>query len=68
MRIENNCCHNCEKRHLGCHGTCPDYIEYDRQNRERREKMNEIKENQLKYRNDIIRLRNNMKTKRASNR
>ena len=21
------CCHKCTKRHVGCHGTCPDYAD-----------------------------------------
>lgn len=21
-------CYNCEKRYLGCHSTCPEYLEY----------------------------------------
>ena len=26
MKLESQCCHNCQKRHMGCHADCADYL------------------------------------------
>ena len=26
--MKNGVCKNCDKRHIGCHGECPDYQEW----------------------------------------
>ena len=26
MKLDTNCCKDCERRHIGCHATCDDYI------------------------------------------
>ena len=31
------CCHGCMKRHLGCHGHCPEYLEAKAKQDARRE-------------------------------
>ena len=36
MGIE--CCKDCRKRHIGCHGSCPEYIAQAQAAREEREK------------------------------
>ena len=43
MKIE--CCANCivPKRHIGCHGTCPDYIEQSARIRELNEEIHKKK-------------------------
>lgn len=32
-------CKNCQKRQIGCHDRCPEYLEYKRLNDEKRTKM-----------------------------
>jgi hypothetical protein len=49
-----NCCYKCEKRHIGCHSTCEDYL------RERKA-LDEFNENQRKI-NQPDRLYNELKS------
>lgn len=49
-----NCCYKCEKRHIGCHNTCEDYL------RERKA-LDEFNENQRKI-NQPDRLFNELKS------
>ena len=32
-------CHGCKDRVIGCHSSCEKYAEYDRENKQRREKI-----------------------------
>lgn len=32
VKVNKAPCRNCDKRKVGCHSTCPDYISYDKQN------------------------------------
>lgn len=46
-------CKDCERRYLGCHSECKDYIEYSR---ERNEMLNKkFEEKRLLYDNEIVR-------------
>lgn len=42
--IESPCTKDCAQRHEGCHGTCKKYIDYDLENKKRRESHDERKE------------------------
>lgn len=47
MRCE--CCFNCEKRQIGCHGNCEEYIEYQKDNEiERKETHKDTEERYFK--------------------
>ena len=41
MGIE--CCKDCQKRHIGCHGSCPEYIAQAQAAREERKRRREEK-------------------------
>ena len=45
MRCE--CCFNCEKRQIGCHGNCEKYIEYQKDNEIERKETH--KDNEERY-------------------
>lgn len=32
--LQNNCCHECSERHVGCHGSCEKYQNQYRKNEE----------------------------------
>lgn len=32
--MANNCCKDCKDRHIGCHGKCESYKEFQRRNAE----------------------------------
>jgi hypothetical protein len=46
-----NPCRYCEKRQLGCHGTCPDYAAF----KEKLERAKEVKRQELNADNFILR-------------
>jgi hypothetical protein len=37
------CCKNCEKRYIGCHSTCDEYITYRAAKDEENEKIRKLK-------------------------
>ena len=39
-----NSCQGCEKRRVGCHGTCEDYAQRDAENKQRRKQIREESE------------------------
>ena len=40
-------CKGCTNRHVGCHGTCSAYIEFDKKNKERRKQNFQATENNV---------------------
>jgi hypothetical protein len=40
----NNTCKDCKDRHVGCHGECEAYIEWDRKHRAEKEEIWEKKQ------------------------
>jgi hypothetical protein len=46
-------CYKCERRYLGCHSECPEYIEFSRERNEMLDKRHE--ERRLLNDNEIIR-------------
>lgn len=40
-------CKECTNRHVGCHGTCSAYIEFDKKNKERRKQNFQTIENNI---------------------
>ena len=61
-------CKNCvpPERHLGCHQDCPRYVEWKKQNDERREDIYRKKYNDLTLRNFTIDGCNKAKKKRKT--
>ena len=48
-------CKDCERRHLGCHSECPEYIEFSRERNEMLNKRHQ--EYRILYDNEIVRNR-----------
>lgn len=44
-----NPCKDCQEREAGCHTRCPDGIEQDRQERDRRDKIRAAKAREVDY-------------------
>lgn len=38
-------CRDCQERHIGCHGTCPDYIAFKSEREQELERINKEKAN-----------------------
>lgn len=57
-----NCCYKCEKRHIGCHSTCEDYLRERKALDEYNEKQRKIKLEHQMF--NEIKSKNNRKTKR----
>lgn len=56
-------CYGCEKRHIGCHATCEDYLKY----RAERDALNEqIKAEKIKDRNAISTAIQGMKNRKLT--
>lgn len=47
MSVYNNTCKGCEKRQIGCHGTCEKYLTWQSENEKRKEAVH--KENDIKW-------------------
>ena len=55
-------CKDCEKRTLGCHSTCPEYIRFSTERRAMLDKMHE--EQRILRDNEITRFRSKMWARR----
>lgn len=59
-------CKDCEKRTLGCHSTCEDYIRFSKERREMLDKIRE--ENRILRDNEVARFRSKMWARRIMKR
>lgn len=39
MKLDSQCCYKCEKRHMGCHADCEDYLKAKEELAEIKEKL-----------------------------
>ena len=48
---KNNPCKDCADRHVGCHGTCPTYIEWSEKRKAEKQQILEAKNKTQPYEN-----------------
>lgn len=53
-----NCCYGCDKRCVGCHSTCKDYLNYKSDMENIREKKNKYAEVNQFYREQSAKIKN----------